>query len=174
MADDKRISELPLATTPLAGTEELEIVQGGVNKRVASSNVGGGGGTWGSITGTLSAQTDLQAALDANTVVSATTSTAGATITLNMDSKVQKIHVGSASFSNPKTLAMSNTTNALDFIFIFEITDLAAVLTFPADWISDDFNFDGTAWTPGEIGKYKMGGPFDGTNWHVSIVGPNA
>lgn len=43
MADDKRISELPLATTPLAGTEELEIVQGGVNKRVASSNIGGGG-----------------------------------------------------------------------------------------------------------------------------------
>lgn len=40
---NKKISELPAATTPLAGTEEFEIVQGGINKRVAASNVGGGG-----------------------------------------------------------------------------------------------------------------------------------
>lgn len=33
--------------------------------RVWSTSAGGGGGTWGSITGVLSAQTDLQAALDA-------------------------------------------------------------------------------------------------------------
>lgn len=32
---------------------------------LAANGTGGGGGTWGSITGTLSAQTDLQAALDA-------------------------------------------------------------------------------------------------------------
>jgi len=37
---NKKITELPAATTPLAGTEELEIVQGGVNKRVAASNFG--------------------------------------------------------------------------------------------------------------------------------------
>lgn len=47
---DAKISELPLATTPLAGTEEQEIVQGGVNKRVAVSYVGGGTVT--SVTGT--------------------------------------------------------------------------------------------------------------------------
>lgn len=41
MAVDAKISELPVATTPLAGTEEQEIVQGGVNKRVAVSFVGG-------------------------------------------------------------------------------------------------------------------------------------
>jgi hypothetical protein len=40
LANDKKISELPLATTPLAGTEESEIVQGGVNKRTAVSNIG--------------------------------------------------------------------------------------------------------------------------------------
>lgn len=60
---NKKISELPTATTPLAGTEEFEIVQGGINKRVAASDVGGGGGTWGSITGTLLDQTDLAAYL---------------------------------------------------------------------------------------------------------------
>jgi len=39
---NKKISELASATTPLAGTELLEIVQSGVNKKVAVSDVGGG------------------------------------------------------------------------------------------------------------------------------------
>lgn len=65
ISNGKKISELPDATTPLGGTELVEIVQGGSNKKVAASNFGGGGGgTWGSITGTLSSQTDLQSALD--------------------------------------------------------------------------------------------------------------
>lgn len=38
-----RISELPAATVPLDGTELLEIVQGGINKRVAKSDVATGG-----------------------------------------------------------------------------------------------------------------------------------
>lgn len=77
--NNKKISELPLANTPLAGTEEQEIIQGGVNKRVAVSEVGGGGGAWGSITGTLSAQTDLQTELNnriPGLVPAATTGTA--------------------------------------------------------------------------------------------------
>jgi len=36
-----KISELPSATTPLVGTEEAEIIQYGVNKRVAVSEIGG-------------------------------------------------------------------------------------------------------------------------------------
>lgn len=39
---DAKISQLPVATTPLAGTELMEIVQGGVNKQVTTSEVGGG------------------------------------------------------------------------------------------------------------------------------------
>jgi hypothetical protein len=39
------ISALPSATTPLAGTEVVPIVQGGVTKKVAVSNIGGGSGT---------------------------------------------------------------------------------------------------------------------------------
>lgn len=64
---DLKISELPVATAP-AGTELIEIVQGGVNKQTTTQDIAdlaGGGGTWGSITGTLSSQTDLQGALDA-------------------------------------------------------------------------------------------------------------
>lgn len=39
----KKISELTAATTPLAGTETVEIVQGGTNKKVSVSDLGGGG-----------------------------------------------------------------------------------------------------------------------------------
>lgn len=40
----KKISDLTAATTPLAGTELVEIVQGGTNKKVASSYLAGAGG----------------------------------------------------------------------------------------------------------------------------------
>lgn len=51
---DKKISELPVATTPLAGTEKAEIVQGGVNKQVDVSEFGSGGTStpYGATTGT--------------------------------------------------------------------------------------------------------------------------
>lgn len=63
----KKISELTAAGA-LTGAELVEVVQGGQNVKSttqAIANLGGGGGAWGSITGTLSSQTDLQAALDA-------------------------------------------------------------------------------------------------------------
>lgn len=68
---DKKISALTAAGA-LTGTEEVEVVQGGVNVKTtpaAIAALGGGGGAWGSITGTLSSQTDLQAALDAKALL---------------------------------------------------------------------------------------------------------
>lgn len=41
----KKISELPAATTPLAGTELVEVVQSGVSKSVPVSELGGGTST---------------------------------------------------------------------------------------------------------------------------------
>ena len=41
---NKKISELTSANLPLAGTEELAIVQGGETKKVAASDLSGGGG----------------------------------------------------------------------------------------------------------------------------------
>jgi len=41
---DLKISQLPAATTPLAGTEELVVVQASETRRVAASALGGGGG----------------------------------------------------------------------------------------------------------------------------------
>src|SRR5688572_11270754 len=62
---NKKISELPAATTPLSGSEKIEIVQGGINKQADASDLGGGSvSDWGDIGGTLSNQTDLQTALN--------------------------------------------------------------------------------------------------------------
>lgn len=64
---DLKISELGAAAA-LDGSELIETVQGGVNVQTTTQDIadlGGGGGAWGSITGTLSDQTDLQTSLDA-------------------------------------------------------------------------------------------------------------
>jgi hypothetical protein len=67
---DAKITQLPAATLPLAGTEKAEIVQGGVNKQVDVSEFGGSsGGTVTSVTGTT------------NRI----TSTGGATPVINID-----------------------------------------------------------------------------------------
>lgn len=50
MADDKKISDLPVATTP-SGTELMEIVQGGVNKQLAIDDLPGGAPAFADITG---------------------------------------------------------------------------------------------------------------------------
>lgn len=43
---NRRISELPIATTPLSGTELVEIVQGGANAQTTVSEIGGTGGSF--------------------------------------------------------------------------------------------------------------------------------
>lgn len=64
MADNKKITELPDATLPIATGVKFEAVQGGINVKVDADDMpGSGGGTWGSITGTLTDQTDLNTAL---------------------------------------------------------------------------------------------------------------
>jgi hypothetical protein len=105
---------------------------------------------------------------------SATPSTGGGTITLDLNSQKQRILVGSASFAGSKTIALSNTTNALVFNFHFEVTNVAATLVCPASFLMSDANWNGgtDTWTPPSTGKYEMGGVWDGTNWKVKIVGP--
>jgi len=102
----------------------------------------------------------------------ATPSTAGGTITLDMNSQIQRMHVGSASFSTAKIIALSNTTNSLVFSFSFTVTDVAAVLTMPSDFVMSSIDWDGADWTPPSTGNYEMGGSYDGTNWIVKIAGP--
>jgi len=105
---------------------------------------------------------------------SVSSSTAGGTITLDMNNQVQRVHVGSASFAGSKTLALSNASNALIFGFHFTVTNVAATLVCPASFTmsSVDWNSGSDTWTPPATGDYEMTGMFDGTSWRVNVAGP--
>ena len=78
IAGAKKISGLPAAGA-LTGAELIETVQGGVNVQTTTQDIadlGGGGGTWGSITGTLADQTDLNTALGLKAPLASPTFTA--------------------------------------------------------------------------------------------------
>lgn len=143
--------------TPLAQQTNLNFVGAGVT--AADS----GGKT------VVTIDTSAQYVLD-----QASASTVGATITLDMNSQKQRSFVGSTSFSAAKAIALSNDENAMFFNFTYTITNVTAVLTFPAAFQSKDPNWDSGAdtWTPAEAGKFEIGASFDGTNWIVKFYGP--
>lgn len=66
LATAKKITQLTALPSPVTTGDLFEVVRAGQNYKADGSQLpsGGGGGTWGSITGTLSSQTDLQTALD--------------------------------------------------------------------------------------------------------------
>lgn len=151
-----KITDLPTASTP-SGTELIEVVQSGVNKKTTLQDVA-----------------NLAAIPAAYVIDQASADTSGGTITLNMNSQKQRSFVGSASFAGPKTLALSNATVALFFNFIFNVTNTAAVITMPSDFLMSSGDFDGADWTPPDTGKFEIGGAFDDTNneWYVKVSGP--
>src|SRR5690606_22212954 len=61
--------------------------------------------------------------------------TSGASITLDMESKSNRLFYGSASWATAKTLAVSNATNAVSFVFLFEITNTAGTLELPSNFM---------------------------------------
>ncbi len=97
--------------------------------------------------------------------------TTGATITLTFGNGVlayQRRFKGSASFSTPKTIALAFNTNANHFTFIFEITAVAATLTFPAGFKSGDSRYNNPTplmFTSDEIGIFKVTGDLFGSSW---------
>ena len=107
---------------------------------------------------------------------SAVVSTAGGTITLDMNAQAERMFRGSASIGAVKTWALSNDTNAI-FIpsvkFVMTTTDDQ---TFPAAFKMSTFDAnwnDGTKkWTPPDVGTYEISATFDGTNWLMKIQGP--
>lgn len=99
-----------------------------------------------------------------------TVSTAGSTITMDMGDKKQRLFIGSAAFSSAKTLAMTNVDSAVAFTSFFEITNTAAVLTLPGDWVSGDPGLSGGDWTPPVTGKYEINGTWDGTEWSIKFI----
>jgi hypothetical protein len=107
---------------------------------------------------------------------SASADTSGATITLDMTDLKQRMFVGSASFATAKAMALSNNSNALVFQFAFQISNVAATLTWPAGFTmqSDDtrWNSGTRVWTAAAIGKYEASATYDGTEWKLKISAP--
>lgn len=155
---------------------------------------GGGGGTLTAVSGTANRitssggdtpQIDISAnydALWAAAIVAAvapykldsvSASTSSGTITLDMNSQAQRIFVGSASFAGPKTVALSNTTNSLVFSVFLNLSNLAAVLTFPSSftmqsgegrWSDGAHTFTATA-----TGVHEFSAVFNGTDWCMLV-----
>lgn len=98
--------------------------------------------------------------------------TTGATITLTFGNGVlaySRRFKGSATFATPKTIALAFNTNANHFTFIFEITDVAATLTFPAGFVSSDSRFASLVFTSLEIGKFKAVADYDSGEWLIDF-----
>ncbi len=124
-------------TIPTVNDATITFTQGGVTKGTFTLNQssdatiafdagGGGSAAWGSITGTLSDQTDLQNALDAKTPVQTTTT--GSTSTVTVAVQGGKIY----SYSTPLTsLTLSSVENSQYETDIYFTTDTACTLSIP-------------------------------------------
>lgn len=196
---DAKITQLPTATLPLAGTEKAEVVQGGVNKQVDVSELGTPGiqsivaGTNVTVDDTdprnpivnasgvgavdsVNGQTG-EVVLDAADVgaevalILETVSTAGATITLDSGTSTKGLFVGSAAIATPKAIVLDGSVLVYDFHF--QITNVAGVLTFD-DHVMNDINWNVATkeWTPPSTGSFEGGAVWDGTNWKLKINGP--
>lgn len=113
---------------------------------------------------------------------SVSVTTTGGTVTIDFDlgsadDAIQKIFIGSNTWATSKTLSFSNATNALVFNFHFEVTNVAGEIVCStciaaASAVSGTWDSGSDTWTPAEIGKYEMGGTWDGSAWKIKIIGP--
>lgn len=107
-----------------------------------------------------------------------TVDVSGGTITLDLNSIDQMMYVGSASFGTPKTIALSNATNGLVIDFKFNLSNVAAVLTFPTSFTMQTtdlrWNDGAHTFTPSATGKHEFSATFDGTDWDLKITNPYA
>lgn len=186
---DQKISVDPVATDLIAAI--IPIVQGGVNKQAASSLFVGGGGTWGTITGTLSSQTDLQTALDGKwSLLSGGALTGNNTIsgafTVDFQNSIFNRSTGNITFSETianstsKTLIKSNKsgTSSNDFAMRISRTDTNTISNEVAKWgFNQDRVFDAASHGVGLKleNRYAPSAPSD--NWqefHYEVELPNS
>jgi len=95
----------------------------------------------------------------------------GSTYTLNFGNRQRGLFI-LASRSAATIIALSASTNAKEFDFVFTIGDIAATYAFPASFIMSDVRWDsGTnIITFTETGKYKGRAIYDGANWILEIA----
>lgn len=106
-----------------------------------------------------------------NTVVD----TSLGTIFLPFSGTRDRIFYGSSSFSSSKFISLSSSSNAKRLTFIFQITDTAAILTFPSSFRMSDAMWGANGaytWQGLDVGTYKAKAEFDGTLWYLDMFGP--
>lgn len=97
--------------------------------------------------------------------------TTGSSIILTFGNGVlayQRRFTGSTPFATPKTIDLAFNTNANHYTFVFEITSVAATLTFDATCKSGDtrYNFPTPLmWTSNEIGIFKVTADKHSSSW---------
>src|SRR6188768_2693577 len=119
MATDKKITELPVAST-LTGAELFELVQGGVNKQST-------------VTSVINTVPDdfVQSIVDSS----------GSVITLDFEGTVDGIFTGSHTFAVAREVIRTNESRALKFDFMFEVTAADVPIDFGSDTRSWHANF---------------------------------
>lgn len=135
MADNKKITELPVASS-LTGAELFEVVQGGVNKQA----------TIDLILGDLGEEDYVQDIVD----------TTGDTITLDLTSKSWGNFSGSATFSAPRTVVLANEERAGFYYFNFEVGAVDVPIDFGEDAQSTHALFVDGVFTPQDVGLYTV------------------
>jgi hypothetical protein len=158
MADDKKITELPIASS-LAGVELFEVVQGGVNKQANIDLILG----------------DLGEADYVQEVVDST----GDTITLDLESKSFGNFSASTSTSAPREVVLDNEERAAFYYFNFEITDIASTYNFGLNTRSSDirmYDEDGVytgVFTALDVGLYSVHAirRFGTSDWLLNFKG---
>lgn len=133
MADNKKISELTAASAP-TGAELVEIVQGGVNKKL-----------------TLEELVSVIAF-----VIQDVVSTVGVTITLDLNDNVIGVFSAAEAINEGKEIIRTDTDNAAQWIFIFEVGTPDIALDFGDDTRSTHALFVDGVYTPQDVGLHKV------------------
>jgi hypothetical protein len=133
MAEDKKISELPIATS-LVGTEQFEVVQGGVNKQ-ANIDL---------IIGDLGEEDYVQEVVDST----------GDTIILDLESKSWGNFSGSATFAAPREVILANEERAGFYYFNFEVSVADVPIDFGPNAQSPHALFVDGVFTPQDVGLH--------------------
>jgi hypothetical protein len=136
MAEDKKISQLPIATS-LTGAEIFELLQGGVNKQ---------------------ATVDLVINNVPEDFVQSVVDTSGTSVVLDFEGTLKGSFTGSVTFAVPRTVTRASESRAIEYDFMFEVTDVAATLDFGSDTRSPDARFLDGVFTPQDVGLYKVKG----------------